>query len=47
VFKEVTPRNWAEGDPINEIFAMPGKLGMRQMTGDDWARLFLGDRLSV
>src|ERR1700689_4402248 len=25
VFREVTPHNWAERDPINEIFAMPGK----------------------
>jgi hypothetical protein len=47
VFKEVTPRNWAERDPINEIFAMPGKLGMRQMTGDDWAGLFLGVELAA
>jgi len=47
VFKKVTPDNWAERDPINEIFAMPGKLGMRQMTGDDWAGLFLSVELAA
>ncbi|HTA96307.1 MAG TPA: hypothetical protein VK730_01535 [Solirubrobacteraceae bacterium] len=26
---------------------MPGKLGMRQMTGDDWAKLFLGVELAA
>jgi hypothetical protein len=47
VFKEVSPSNWTERDPINEIFAMPDKLGMRQMTGDDWAGLFLGVELAA
>jgi hypothetical protein len=45
MFKEVTPRNWAERDPINENFVMPDKRGWRRMTGDDWAGLFLGVEL--
>jgi hypothetical protein len=41
VFRQITVRNWTERDPTNENFAMPGKLGMRAMTGNDWAGLFL------
>ena len=47
MFKNVGIDNWAERDPINENFAMPGKFGMRQMTGDDWAGLFLGVELAA
>jgi hypothetical protein len=47
VFKEVTPRNWAERDPINENFVMPDKGDWRRMTGDDWAGLFLGVELGA
>ncbi len=47
MFKKVTPRNWAERDPINENFVMPGKLGWHRMTGDDWAGLFLGVELAT
>jgi hypothetical protein len=47
VFKEVTPENWAERDPINENFVMPDKGGWRRMAGDDWAGLFLGVELDA
>ena len=47
MFREITTRNWTERDPTNEHFAMPGKLGMRPMTGNDWAGLFLGFELAA
>lgn len=46
MFKEVTPGNWAERDPINKNFVMPDKGGWRRMTGDDWAGLYLGVELA-
>jgi hypothetical protein len=47
VFKEATPRNWAERDPVNENFAMPDQGTWRRMTGDDWAGLFLDVELDA
>jgi Domain of unknown function (DUF4145) len=47
VFRKLTPQNWTERDPTNEIFAMRGSLGMRLMSGNDWADLFLGIEISA
>lgn len=46
MFKVLTLENWRERDPANENFSMPSGAGMRPMTGDDWAELFLSVELT-
>jgi len=44
-FRELTLANWSTPDPANDVFARMSPVagvGPRRMSGDDWARAFLG-----